>query len=232
VVTGGGLACDPMGKPTTPLRWRSCRPGFFLPVRVLSRVFRGKFLAGLRRVFDAGELRFFGTLSGLADASAFGRWLRPLFTREWAVYAKPPFGGPEVVLKYLARYTHRVAISNRRLVSWADGVVTFTGKDYANGGRIRTHRLSGMEFVRRFLMHVLPRGFVKIRHFGLLANRLRQKKLAVCRWLLGATATTAAIPAGAQRERRCPLCGCGRLIVVEELPRPAWPRCASACDSS
>ena len=234
VVTGGGLACDPTGQPTKPLRWRSCRPGFFLPVRVLSRVFRGKFLSGLRRVFDAGELRFFGALSGLADASAFGRWLRLLYDREWVVYAKPPFGGPEVVLKYLARYVHRVAISNRRLVSWAGGVVTFTGKDYANGGRTRTHRLSGMEFVRRFLQHVLPRGFVKVRHYGLLANRQRERKLATVRWLLGGVKPTPVVELAPdlRSERRCPLCGCGRLIVVEELPHPAWPRCASACDSS
>jgi hypothetical protein len=135
VVTGGGLACDASGVPTRPWRWRACRPGFFLPVRVLSRVFRGKFLAGLRHAFDARKLRFFGALSGLADAAAFGRWLQPLYTREWVVYAKPPFGGPEVTLKYLARYTHRVAISNRRLVSWANDVVTFTGKDYTRGGR-------------------------------------------------------------------------------------------------
>ena len=185
VVTGGGLACNAAGRVITPTRWRSCRPRFFLPVRVLSRVFRGKFLAGLRRAFDAGELRFFGACSELADAEAFGRWLRPLYAREWVVYAKPPFGGPEVVLKYLARYAHRVAISNRRLVSWADGVVTFTGKDYAHGGRTRTHHLSGMEFVRRFLLHVLPRGFVKVRHYGLLANRQREQKLATIRWLLG-----------------------------------------------
>jgi hypothetical protein len=176
VATGGGLACDPTGALSRPWRWRACRPGFFLPVRVLSRVFRGKFLAGLRHAFGAGELRFFGALSGLANASAFGHWLRALYAREWVVYAKAPFGGPDVVLKYLARYVHRVAISNRRLVSWADGVVTFTGKDYARGGRTRAHRLSGEEFVRRFLMHVLPRGFVKVRHFGLLANRQREQK--------------------------------------------------------
>jgi hypothetical protein len=200
-------------------------------VRVLSRVFRGKFLAGLRRLFAAGELRFFGACSELADASAFGRRLRPLHAREWVVYAKPPFGGPEVVLKYLARYTHRVAISNRRLVSWADGVVTFTGKDYARGGRTRTHRLSGMEFVRRFLLHVLPRGFVKMRHFGLLANRLRQKKLAACRWLLGVTTAPVAEP-DVRTPRLCPVCRCGRLIVVEELPAPSRSRCVRRCDSS
>ncbi len=232
VATGGGLACDATGKLTTPRRWRGCRPGFFLPVRVLSRVFRGKFLAGLRRLFAAGQLRFFGVSSGLADASAFGGWLRPLYAREWVVYAKPPFGGPEVVLKYLARYTHRVAISNRRLVSWAGDAVTFTGKDYANGGRTRTHRLSGTEFVRRFLMHVLPRGFVKVRHYGLLANRQREQTLAAVRWLLGGVRPTPVAEPGSPRERRCPVCGCGRLIVVEELPRPSGPRGAPRCDSS
>ena len=157
--------------------------------------------------------------------------IRPLHAREWVVYAKPPFGGPEVVLKYLARYTHRVAISNRRLVSWADGAVTFTGKDYAHGGRTRAHRLAGTEFVRRFLQHVLPRGFVKIRHFGLLANRLRQKKLAACRWQLGVTAEPVAEP-DVRPPHRCPVCGCGRLIVVAELPRPGRPRYARRCDSS
>ena len=234
VVTGGGLACDPTGHVTAPARWRSCRPGFFLPVRVLSRVFRGKFLSGLRRAFEAGQLRLFGSLSGLAVASAFGRWLRPLYSREWVVYAKPPFGGPAVVLKYLARYTHRVAISNRRLVSWSDGVVTFTGKDYANGGRTRTHRLSGEEFVRRFLQHVLPRGFVKVRHYGLLANRQREVKLAASRWQLGVArmGTVVEPVAGKTVERRCPACGCGRLVVVEELPHATHSMRAARCDSS
>jgi hypothetical protein len=234
VATGGGLACDPTGRPTKPLRWRSCRPGFFLPVRVLGRVFRGKFLAGLRHAFATGKLRFFGALSGLAEASAFGRWLRPLYAREWVVYAKPPFGGPQVVLKYLARYTHRVAIGNRRLVSWSDGAVTFSGKDYADGGRRRTHRLSGEEFVRRFLLHVLPRGFVKVRHYGLLANRQRDEKLAASRWQLGLarTATASQPVADPPVPRRCPTCGRGRLIVIEELPPVRGPVCVTRCDSS
>jgi hypothetical protein len=234
VATGGGLACDPTGQLTTPWRWRSCRPGFFLPVRVLSRVFRGKFLAGLRQAFATGKLRFFGALSGLAEALAFGRWLRRLAAREWVVYAKPPFGGPQVVLKYLTRYTHRVAISNHRLVSWSDGVVTFSGKDYADGGRRRTYRLSGEEFVRRFLLHVLPRGFVKVRHYGLLANRQREGKLAAVRGLLGvARAAAAAKPiVTSPLERRCPSCGCGRLIVIEELPPVRRPACVTRCDSS
>jgi hypothetical protein len=232
VATGGGLVCDATGAPTVPWRWRACRPGFFLPVRVLSRVFRGKFVAGLRRAFAAGELRFAGAISGLADAAAFGRWAQALSAREWVVYAKPPFGGPAVVLKYLARYTHRVAIGNRRLVSWANDAVTFTGKDYARGGRTRAHRLSGTEFVRRFLMHVLPRGFVKVRHYGLLANRQREQKLAAVRLLLGAGVAPRAEPTDPRCERRCPACGCGQLIVVEELPRPARPHDVPRCDSS
>jgi hypothetical protein len=234
VVTGGGLACDPTGQLTTPLRWRSCRPGFFLPVRVLSRVFRGKFLSGLRHAFAIGKLQFFGALSGLAETAALDHWLGPLYAQEWVVYAKPPFGGPHVVLKYLTRYTHRVAISNHRLVSWSDGVVTFSSKDYACGGRRRTHRLGGGEFVRRFLLHVLPRGFVKIRHYGLLANRQRDEKLAASRWQLGLarTATVLQPVADSPAPHRCPACGCGWLIVIEELPPIRGPVCVRRCDSS
>jgi hypothetical protein len=143
------------------------------------------------------------------------------------VYAKPPFGGPHVVLKYLTRYTHRVAISNHQLMSWSDGVVTFSGKDYADGGRKRTYCLSGEEFVRRFLLHVVPRGFVKVRHYGLLVNRQRDEKLVASRWQLGlARIATALQPvADPPVPRRCPACGCGRLIVIEELP-PVRGRCA------
>jgi hypothetical protein len=234
VVTGGGLACDATGRITTPLRWRSCRHGFFLPVRVLGRVFRGKFLAPLRSAFDAGRSRFFGAVAAPAGAKAFGNRLRPPSAREWVGYAKPPFGGLEVVLKYLARYTHRVAISNRRLASWADDVVTFTGKDYARGGRKCRYQLSGLEFVRRFLMHVLPRGFVKVRHYGLLANRQREQKLSACRRLLGGVRLTSALESAEDLRcrRRCPVCGCGRLIVVEELLRSPSLKCVPRCDSS
>jgi len=237
IVTGGGLSCDRAGVLDAAPRWVSCRPGFFLPVRVLSRLFRGKFLAGLRRAWEAGQLVCAGSLAGLAAAGAFGRWLAPLSESEWVVYSKPPFGGPEQVLKYLARYTHRVALSNRRLLALADGVVSFRAKDYAQGGRSQVLRLSAVEFLRRFLQHVLPRGFVKVRHYGLLANRRRDELLARSRWLLGvaraeqaATATT--LPAASAEPRRCPTCGVGRLRVIGELPRGLAEPDAVGCDSS
>src|SRR5262249_22409327 len=158
-------------------------PGFFLPVRVLSRVFRGKYRARLRQAFDQGRLVFPGKLAALANAAAFARWLTPLCQQDWVVYAKPPFGGPEQVLKYLARYTHRVAISNQRLVSLEDGRVTFRYKDYADDQRCKTMTLTAEEFLRRFVPHVLPKGFVKVRHYGLLAPRDRDERLAWCRRL-------------------------------------------------
>ena len=184
VATGGGLASDAAGTGTTPTRWVACRPGFFLPVRVLSRVFRGKYLAFVRQAQVAGKLSFHGALAGLADAAAFAAWRRAQYRSDWIVYAKPPFGGPEQVLKYLARYTHRVALSNRRLVRVAEDGVEFTAKDYAAGGRRRVVRLPAEEFLRRWVQHVLPRGFVKIRHYGLLANRHRTERLTLCRALL------------------------------------------------
>ena len=177
VVPGGGLSPDGS-------RWVACPPGFFLPVRVLSRVFRGKFLALLGNAFDQGKLSFHGKLRVLADAGAFQRRLTASARTEWVVYAKPPFGGPKQVLKYLARYTHRVAISNRRLVALDDGEVTFHWKSYADGGGQKTMTLKATEFIRRFLLHVLPTGFVRIRHYGFLANRVCQEKLALCRALL------------------------------------------------
>ncbi len=184
VVTGGGLSCNALGVVDPAPQWRACRPGFFLPVRVLSRLFRGKYLALLRAAFARGELRWSGRWAELADGPAFARWLRPLYEKEWVVYAKPPWGGPEQVLKYLARYTHRVAISNQRLLSLAEGRVTFRYKDYADGQRSKAMTLSAEEFLRRFVQHVLPKGFVKIRHYGLLANRHREDKLRRCRRLL------------------------------------------------
>ena len=218
VVTGGGLSCNAQGLVDPTPRWVSCRPGFFLPVRVLSRVFRGKYLGALRQAFDQGKL------TGWPNAEAFTQWLSPLYAKEWVVYAKPPFGGPERVLKYLARYTHRVAISNHRLVSAADGHVTFRYKDYADDHRQKTMSLSAEEFLRRFVQHVLPRGFVKVRHYGLLANRHREERLDVCRKLL-LVVTTAAILTGAAtpetamaieptRVRCCPKCGSVRLAVI------------------
>jgi hypothetical protein len=223
IVTGGGLSCAANGAIHEQPQWVSCRPGFFLPVRVLSRVFRGKYLAGVRRLYDAGELIWPSALGSLAEPSAFAAWLTPLYRQEWVVYAKPPFGGPEQVLKYLARYTHRVAISNGRLLSQDEATVSFTYKDYAQGSAQRVLRLSGVEFLRRFLQHVLPRGFVKMRHYGLLANRVREQQLALCRWLLAVSRVAAALvplttePEATERDR-CPVCGLGRLQRRAPLP--------------
>jgi len=226
IVTGGGLSCDRRGRVEDQPRWLSCRPGFFLPVRVLSRVFRGKYLAGVRRLYDAGQLVL---PAALVEAAAFAAWLTPLYGQDWVVYAKPPFGGPEQVLKYLARYTHRVAIGNSRLVSQDEETVTFTHKDYAQGGQQRVLRLTGVEFLRRFVQHVLPRGFVKVRHYGLLANRVREAQLAQCRWLLAlarvavtvVVALSAVQPAPEPAALSCPVCGVGRLVRVGLLPRAA-----------
>ena len=181
VVPGGGLSPDGS-------RWIACREGFFLPVKVLSRVFRGKFLALLKQAHARDPLHFPPELRELADAQRLRQWLAPLSAKEWVVYAKAPFGGPEQVLKYLARYTHRVAISNNRLVSLENGQVTFRYQDYAHGNQRRTLTVSAVEFLRRFLLHRLPKGFVRIRHFGLLSNRHRKKWLEHCRQLLGAAA--------------------------------------------
>lgn len=181
IVPGGGLSPD--GK-----RWIGCRPGFFLPVRVLSRLFRRRFLEELEKVHRAGQLHFFGEHDGLADAKAFPRWLTPMRRCEWVVYAKRPFAGPKAVLAYLSRYTHRVAISNRRLVSVDEHGVTFRWKDYRAKGRTRhkTMTLATDEFMRRFLLHVLPSGFHRIRHYGLIANAGRREHLAKARVLLNA----------------------------------------------
>lgn len=225
VVTGGGLSCTERGVVAAQPCWRSCRPGFLLPVRVLSRVFRGKYLQRLRDAFTQGKLVLPGRLSHLAGASAFHTWLRPLYRKDWVVYSKPPFGGPEQVLKYLARYTHRVAISNARLLSLENGRVTFRYKDYADANRSKTMTLSAEEFLRRFVQHVLPRGFVKIRHYGLLANRQRDDKLTLCRRLLAAAQLAAgltAVMAADNKEavapaqpQRCPQCGGCRLVRME-----------------
>jgi Putative transposase/Transposase zinc-binding domain len=195
VATGGGLTPDG--------RWASCRPGFFLPVRVLGRVFRGKFLARLREAFTRGRL------AGFAGVAAFEAWAGRLRAKDWVVYSQPPFGGPAVVLKYLARYTHRVAIGNSRLVSLAAGRVTFTYKDYADAARTKAMTLDGVEFLRRWVTHVLPRGFVKVRHSGLLANRHREANLAVCRRRLFASGRWSAprVAEPAARPAPCPVCG-------------------------
>jgi hypothetical protein len=222
VVTGGGLAVDDKGKHCEPARWVSCRPGFFLPVHVLGALFRGKFLDGLRAEHAAGRLTCCGRLEHLAEPAAFVAWLRPLYGKRWVVYSKPPFAGAEVVLKYLARYAQRGPFGNSRLRQLEGGQVTFTYRDYAKGGKERLLTLSALEFLRRFLQHVLPRGFVKVRHYGLLANGGREEKLAACRWLLAvaplaALAAAAVAPASAD-PGRCPVCGLGVLVWVEELP--------------
>jgi hypothetical protein len=230
IVTGGGLAPDAS-------RWVAGRDHFFLPVRILSRVFRGKFLSGLCSAFRRGCLRFPGRLEALARPGRFYRLLDETVRTEWVVYAKPPTKGPATVLKYLARYTHRAAISNRRLVSLTDDLVSFRWKDYAHGSRRGTMRLKAVEFVRRFLMHILPSGFVRVRHYGLLANRRREEKLARCRELLGMALTPQAnttpsdadvIPPPAQETtvtptRVCPQCGAGRMIVIAEFPPMTLP---------
>ena len=177
VVPGGGIAPD--GE-----RWMACRPGFFLPVRVLSRLFRRLFLAQLQAAFDAGQLRFFNALAPLQDTKAFARYLAPVRKVEWVVYAKPPFGGPQHVLEYLGRYTHRVAISNYRLINFDGGKVSFRWKDYRHDSHQKVMCVDASEFIRRFLLHVLPRGLQRIRHYGLLANRHRAEKLLRCRVLL------------------------------------------------
>jgi hypothetical protein len=231
VATGGGLSCDAGGRLDAGARWVSCRPGFFLPVRVLSRVFRGKYLAGLRRAHARGKLRLPGKLRPLADPAAFHAFVRPLDRKEWVVYAKPPFGGPAQVLKYLARYAHRVAISNHRLRSLAGGRVSFEYKDYAAAGTTKAMTLDAVEFLRRFVQHVLPAGFVKARHYGLLANRFRDDRLAGCRRLLlgAAVAGGPAGPAEGEaarvdpaREPCCPRCG-GRRLRCVPLPPDSSP---------
>jgi hypothetical protein len=220
VVPGGGISLE--GD-----RWVSCRPGFFLPVRPLGRLFRGKFLAMLQRGYDRGLLGFHGQQQYLADPQAFAALLESCRQTEWVVYAKPPFGGPEVVLKYLARYTHRVAISNARLVKVEDDQVLFRWKDYADGNRQKVMALEAVEFIRRFLLHVVPSGFVRIRHYGLQANRVRAENLARCRALLGARQGSAAggvAPAEPQQGRQevsprthCPVCGQGHMVIVGKV---------------
>src|SRR2546429_1075477 len=186
IVPGGGISLD--GE-----RWVACKPGFFLPVRVLSRLFRRRFLEELEQAHRAGRLQFFGEYAALANAQAFAPWLAPLRACEWVVYAKRPFAGPAAVLAYLSRYTHRVAISNRRLLAFDERGVTFRGKDYRATGKARykAMTLAVDEFIRRFLLHVLPTGFHRIRHYGLLANASRREHLAQARELLQVT------PAGA-----------------------------------
>ena len=236
VVPGGGTSPD--GK-----RWISCRPGFFLPVRVLSRLFRRLFLTELRDAFDSKKLQFFNALVGLQDADAFANYLAPVARSEWLVYAKKPFGGPERVLEYLGRYTHRVAIANGRLVEFANGQVAFQWKDYRHESQHKIMRLQADEFVRRFLLHVLPSGFQRIRSYGFLANCTRKAKLERCRHLLDVPAPT---PSQADEPedyrdryhrltgvslRDCPACRNGQMIRIETLEPTARPRGPPCTDS-
>jgi hypothetical protein len=211
VIPSGGLSTDHQ-------RWIHPRYSFFLPVKVLSRVFRGKFVAGLKRAFRDGQLLFPGKMKPLAQQKAFRGFLRTLFRNDWVVYAKRPFGGPEHVLHYLARYTHRVAISNHRIVDFADGKVTFRWKDYGHKNKKRLMTVTAEEFLRRFLLHSLPRGFVRIRFCGFLANRRRGNLLPVCRQLLAVASPMQSPTAEAKvsGEWRCPCCG-GAMALIEKL---------------
>lgn len=224
IVPGGGLSPD-------GTRWVACKPGFFLHVRVLSRLFRRLFVEGLMALHRAGQLRFFGDLTALADASAFTEWLAPLRKVDWVVYAKPPFGGPEAVLAYLSRYTHRIAISNHRLVSADANTVAFKWKDYRikSGDRMKTMRLNTHEFIRRFLMHVLPDRFHRIRHYGFLAGAGRKEKVDRIRALLGDVKQAEpdppleeALPPLTLREP-CPDCG-APMCIIETFRRGQKPR--------
>jgi hypothetical protein len=220
VVPGGGIALDDQ-------RWIASRPAFLLPVRVLGKLFRGVFLSRLLALYDAGRLVFFGGLAPLADRRAFLRHLAPVRKKRWAVYAKPPFAGPEAVLAYLSRYTHRVAISNRRLVAFDDAGVTFRYKDYRRDGgqRQRVMTLATDEFIRRFLLHVLPRGFHRIRHYGLLASSARKASLARARELLAVSPPPDGDVPDQPSDVRppCRYCG-GQMIVVEIFARWSQPR--------
>ena len=220
IVPGGGLSAD--GE-----RWVACKPGFFLSVRVLSRLFRRRFLEELTKAHGADQLQFFGEFAGLAEATAFADWLAPLRKCEWVVYAKRPFAGPQAVLAYLSRYTHRVAISNQRLVAMDARGITFRWKDYRSKerARIKTMTLSPEEFMRRFLLHVLPGGFHRIRHFGLLANGGRRENLAKVRELLQVaptpipeTADTSVSATLAQPTFVCPECGAA-MVIIESFGR-------------
>jgi len=214
VLAAGGLAPDHS-------RWISSRRSFFLPIKVLSRVFRGKFVAGLKSAFHTGTLQFYGNLAPLAAQGTFTSWLRLLFRHDWVVYAKRPFGGPEHALRYLSAYTHRVAISNHRLIALAHGNVTFRWRDSAHANKKRLMTLPVDEFLRRFLLHLLPRGFVRIRNFGFLANRRRAELLPLCFRLLKQSDQHPARPAlpsalSTHPLWNCPLCG-GIMHVVERL---------------
>jgi hypothetical protein len=219
-VPGGGIALGGS-------RWISSRPAFLLPVRVLGKLFRRLFLARLIALHDAGQLSFFGLMAHLAERRAFLHHLSPARKKRWVVYAKAPFAGPEAVLAYLSRYTHRVAISNSRLIAFDESGVTFRYKDYRRDGADRQQimTLAPAEFIRRFLLHVLPRGFHRIRHYGLLAGSARKASLALARELLNVAAPPNPGGSGEPQDFRppCPCCG-GRMIVIEVFERWRQPR--------
>jgi Putative transposase/Transposase zinc-binding domain len=236
VVPGGGLSLDGQ-------RWVACRPGFFLSVRVLSRLFRRLFLGYLQAAFDCHQLHFFSALQSLATPQAFAAYLAPLRATEWVVYAKPPFGGPQQVLDYLGRYTHRVAIANHRLVSLEKDTVTFRWKDYRHHNKPKLMALPVEEFLRRFLLHVLPDGFQRIRHYGFLGNRHRTAKLAHCRQLLAEASTLTPPPKRPDYRAHyehltgrslevCPVCQQGRMVRVELLPASVTEALGSRGDTS
>jgi len=222
VVPGGGLAPDKS-------RWVSCRKGFFLPVRVLSRLFRRLFIEYLEQAFERAELVFHGQLQHLSQAQAFAAIVKTASQTEWVVYAKPPLGGPAQVLDYLGHYTHRIAISNHRLVSLEQGRVSFQWKDYSHGNAIKTMTIEASEFIRRFLLHVLPNGFQRIRHFGFLSNRYRDAKLTLCRQFLNVQVSVDTKLKESQDWKAryelltgrsvdaCPVCRSGRMAAIEIL---------------
>ena len=228
VVPGGGLSPD--GN-----RWIPCRKGFFLPVRALSRLFRRLFVESMEKAFDAGQLQFFSALEELRDPTAFRRLLGRVRSREWVVYAKKPFAGPQQVLDYVGRYSHRVAISNNRILNIEDGLVTFRYKDYRDGSQQRTMTLAADEFIRRFLLHVLPEGFHRIRYYGFFGARYRKEKLEQCRQLLGMVPREPESKMAEldYRDRyqaltgsslwECPACHRGRMIVIAEIPPGSIP---------
>ena len=238
VVPGGGISPDGQC-------WVSCKPGFFLPVRVLSRLFRRLFLESLQKVFDAGKLRFFTTLEALREPSAFAQILARAQACEWVVYAKRPFAGPQQVLDYVGRYTHRVAICNHRLQDIDNDQVRFQWKDYRNDSQVKTMSLTADEFIRRFLLHVLPNGFQRIRYYGFLGNRYRQQKLDQCRRLLGMPipdrqpAKPVAKDYRDQYEnltggslRVCPHCRQGQMVWIAPLPKPSTIHAAALVNST
>ena len=229
VIPGGGLSSD-------GTRWVPCKPGFFLPVRVLSLLFRRLFLERLQNAFDDGKLRFFSALEYLHDRCEFARYLEPVRKSKWVVYAKRPFAGPEQVLDYVGRYTHRVAISNNRLLDIEGGQVSFRYKDYRNQGQQKTMTLSAEEFIRRFLLHVLPHGFHRIRYYGFQGNRYRKEKLDQCRQLLGMPIPEVPTESSETRDYRdrceelngvslriCPVCRRGHMVLIDAFEARSRP---------